>query len=246
MGRTVDGMVSDGPGVSEEGDSNLAVGDRQASKTGLPTGLVTFVMTDIQGSTRLFREVGESYPGLLATHQALLRGPFVGHGGVEVDTEGDSLFFAFPDAAEAVAACLEGQRALAAHPWPPGVEVLVRIGIHTGEAAPVGHGYVDLAVHQVARISAGAHGGQVLVSEAAADAAEGRLPGGLQPDSPGVVPAARLPGARAAVPAGSSGPSTRVPAAAADRRRRSQSAVRTGQLRGAYRGAEGSCVAACD
>ena len=95
---------------------------------------------------------------------------------MEVDTEGDSLFFAFPDAAEAVAACLEGQRALATHPWPPGVEVLVRIGVHTGEAAPLGRGYVDLAVHQVARISAGAHGGQVLVSEAAADAAEGRLP----------------------------------------------------------------------
>ena len=72
-------------------------------------------MTDIEGSTRLFRELGERYVDLLATHHALLRGAFASHGGVEVGTEGDALFFAFGDAAEAVAACLEGQRALAAH-----------------------------------------------------------------------------------------------------------------------------------
>ena len=88
-------------------------------------------MTDIEGSTRLFRELGERYVELLATHQGLLRGAFVNHGGVEVDTEGDALFFAFADAAEAVAACLEGQRALATHPWPPGVVLRVRIGLHT-------------------------------------------------------------------------------------------------------------------
>src|SRR5207302_1935669 len=95
-----------------------------------------------------------------------------------VGTEGDALFFAFSDAPGAVAACLDGQRALAAHPWPPGVEVRVRIGVHTSEARPVGHDYVDLAVHQVARISAGAHGGQVLLSEATATAVDGRLPVG--------------------------------------------------------------------
>jgi class 3 adenylate cyclase len=171
-------MVGDRLGVSEEGGSNLPVGDRQASATGLPAGVVTFVMTDIEGSTRLFRELGERYVDVLATHQALLRGSFTHHGGVEVGVEGDALFFVFADASEAVAACLEGQRALAAHPWPAGVELRVRIGMHTGEARPVRNSYVDLAVHQAARISAGAHGGQVLLSEATAAAVEGRLPVG--------------------------------------------------------------------
>lgn len=145
----------------------------------LPAGLVTFAMTDIEGSTRLFRALGERYVELLATHQTLLRGPFIDDGGVEVGTEGDALFFVFTDAAEAVAACVEGQRALAGHPWPLGSEVRVRIGLHTAEARPVGHDYVDLAVHQVARISAGAHGGQVLVSDATATAVGDRLPHGV-------------------------------------------------------------------
>jgi class 3 adenylate cyclase len=101
---------------------------------------------------------------------------FTNHGGVEVDTEGDALFFVFADASEAVAACLEAEQALAAHPWPPGVELRVRIGMHTSKTKPVGNSYVDLAVHQAARISAGAHGGQVLLSEATAIAVEGRLP----------------------------------------------------------------------
>ena len=176
MGRTLDGILGDGPGVSDGGVSNPPVGDQQASATGLPAGVVTFVMTDIEGSTRLFRELGERYVEVLATHQALLRGPFSNHGGVEAGAEGDALFFVFPDASEAVAACLEGQRALTAHPWPPGVELRVRIGMHTGEARPVQNDYVELAVHQAARISAGAHGGQVLLSQATAAAVEGRMP----------------------------------------------------------------------
>jgi predicted ATPase/class 3 adenylate cyclase len=183
VGRTPGGVVGDGPSGSDGGGSNPPLGDRRASAAPLPSGIVTFAMTDIEGSTRLFRELGERYVELLATHQALLRGPFVNHGGVEVGTEGDALFFVFADASEAVAACLEGQRALATQPWPPGAEVRVRIGLHTSEATPVGHDYVDLAVHQVARISAGAHGGQVLLSEATATAVEARLPVGA-----GLVP----------------------------------------------------------
>lgn len=171
-------MLGDEPNGSEGGGSNPTFADRQRSIAPLPAGVVTFAMTDIEGSTRLFRELGESYVELLATHQAVLRRPFIHHGGVEVGTEGDALFFVFADAAAAVAACLQGQRALATHPWPPGAEVRVRIGVHTSEAKPVGHDYVDLAVHQVARISAGAHGGQVLLSEATATAVEGRLPVG--------------------------------------------------------------------
>ncbi len=122
-------------------------------------------MTDIEGSTRLFRELGERYVEVLATHQALLRGPFTNHGGAEVGAEGTRFSSSSPTLSEAVAACLEGQRALAAHPWPPGVELRVRIGMHTGEARPVRNRYVDLAVHLAARISAGAHGGQVVLSE---------------------------------------------------------------------------------
>jgi predicted ATPase/class 3 adenylate cyclase len=178
VGRTIDGMVGDAPGGNEGSGSNPPVDDRQASATVLPSGVVTFVMTDIEGSTRLFRELGERYVDVLATHQALLRGPFTNHGGVEVGAEGDALFFVFADASEAVAACLEGQRALAAHSWPPGVELRVRIGMHTSEARLVRNVYVDLAVHQAARISAGAQGGQVLLSEATATAVEGRMPVG--------------------------------------------------------------------
>ncbi len=91
-------------------------------------------------------------------------------------TEGDSLLIAFPDAAEAIAACLEGQQALSAHRWPPGAEIQVRMGVHTGEATPIDGNYVALPIHQVARIAAGAHGGQILVSQATATAVEGRLP----------------------------------------------------------------------
>ena len=144
----------------------------------LPSGLVTFVLTDIEGSTRLFRQLGDAYPNLLAEHYELLRAAVTRHGGVEIATEGDSLLVAFPDAAEAVGACLEGQLALSAHRWPPGSHVQVRMGVHTGEATPVGDNYVALPLHQVARIAAGAHGGQVLVSQATATAAEGRLPAG--------------------------------------------------------------------
>ena len=176
MERTPDGVLGDGPSVSEADGSDATFDDRHSSAASLPSGVVTFAMTDIEGSTRLFRELGERYVELLATHQALLRGPFINHGGVEVGTEGDALFFAFADAAEAVAGCLEGQRAVASHPWPQGVEVRVRIGVHTSEATPVGQNYVDLAVHQVARISAGGHGGQILLSEATAAAVDGRLP----------------------------------------------------------------------
>ena len=185
MGQTPHGVLGDGPHINHGSGSNRPFDDPQGSATPLPSGVVTFTMTDIEGSTRLFRELGETYPELLATHQALLRGAFINHGGVEVGTEGDALFFAFADPAEAVAACLEGQRALAGHRWPPGVEVRVRMGVHTSDATPIGQNYVDLAVHRVARISAGGHGGQVVLSEATAAAVEGRLPIGASVISPG-------------------------------------------------------------
>src|SRR6476646_7609581 len=135
-------------------------------------------MSDIEGSTRLFHRFGSDYLPLLDEHRRLLREAVARHDGHEVETEGDALLLVFADAADAVAAALDGQRALAAHQWPEGGDVRVRIGLHTGPAAPVGGGYVALAVHQAARICAGAHGGQVLMSEATATSATGRLPDG--------------------------------------------------------------------
>jgi predicted ATPase/class 3 adenylate cyclase len=155
------------------------VGERAAGTArALPAGTVTFLMSDIEGSTRLFHRLGSGYVPLLAEHRRLLRDAVARHAGHEVETEGDALLLAFADAADAVAAALDGQRALAAHDWPAGGDVRVRIGLHTGEATPDGGGYVSLAVHQAARICAGAHGGQILMSEATATAAGGRLPPG--------------------------------------------------------------------
>lgn len=143
---------------------------------GLPAGLVTFVMTDIEGSTRLFRDLGEAYVDLLETHHRLLSEAFEAHGGVEVATEGDALVVAFADAAEALAGCVSGQLALEANAWPPGAAIRVRMGLHTAEAEPVGDNYVSLGLHQAARICSGAHGGQVLLSEATCDEVRHRLP----------------------------------------------------------------------
>jgi predicted ATPase/class 3 adenylate cyclase len=132
----------------------------------LPSGEVTFVVTDIEGSTRLLRKLGDEYEGVLTRHLELLRAAAEVEGGMEVDTEGDAIFLAFADAAAALRAALRAQRSLADEPWPPGVAVRVRIGVHTGAAAPSHGRYVALAVHQAARIAAAGHGGQIVLSEA--------------------------------------------------------------------------------
>src|SRR5215212_9309419 len=129
----------------------------------LPTGNVTFVMTDIEGSTRLFRDRGDEYVALLETHHDLLTQAFESHRGVEVATEGDGLVVVFDDAADAVQACLAGQVALRSHPWPSGADLRVRMGLHNAEATPKGNNYVSLGLHQAARICAGAHGGQIVL-----------------------------------------------------------------------------------
>jgi predicted ATPase/class 3 adenylate cyclase len=125
----------------------------------LPTGTVTLLFTDIEGSTRLLEELGERYTDALGEHNRLLREAFGRHGGVEIATQGDSFVVAFPRASDAVAAAAEAQRALAATP------VRVRMGIHTGEPELTAEGYVGLDVHRAARIGAAGHGGQVVVSE---------------------------------------------------------------------------------
>jgi len=121
-------------------------------------GTLTFLFTDVEGSTRLLREAPDEYAALLVTHRDVLRTAFRSHGGTEVDTQGDAFFVAFPSAGAAVAAAADAQRALAQGP------IRVRMGIHTGEAEQVGEGYVGLEVHKGARVAASAHGGQVVVS----------------------------------------------------------------------------------
>jgi YVTN family beta-propeller protein len=131
----------------------------------LPVGTVTFLFTDIEGSTRLLKQLRERYAEVLGEHQRILRETFAAHEGHEIDTQGDSFFVAFRRAKEAVAAAVEGQRRLAGHEWPDGAELRVRMGIHTGEPAAAGRRYVGLGVHRAARICAVGHGGQVLVSQ---------------------------------------------------------------------------------
>jgi WD40 repeat protein/class 3 adenylate cyclase len=132
---------------------------------GLLSGTVTFLFTDIEGSTRLLDRLGERYAEVLNDHHRLLGDVFAEHGGQVVDTQGDAFFVAFERAGGAVAAAASVQRRLEAHPWPEDASVRVRIGAHTGEPLVVGDHYVGMDVHRGARIAAAAHGGQVLVSQ---------------------------------------------------------------------------------
>jgi predicted ATPase/class 3 adenylate cyclase len=127
----------------------------------LPSGTVTFLFTDIEGSTRLLHSLGpEAYAEALSEHRRVLRAAFAEHGGVEVDTQGDAFFVAFPTAPGAVAAAVEGQAALESGP------IRVRMGLHTGTPTVAAEGYVGVDVHRGARVAALAHGGQVLLTEA--------------------------------------------------------------------------------
>jgi predicted ATPase/class 3 adenylate cyclase len=140
---------------------------------------LTFLFTDIEGSTALLRRVGDGdYAQVLAGHHAVIRWGLAGHGGREVDTQGDAFFAVFSSPRACVAAVLEMQRALEAHEWPAGERVRVRMGVHTGEASKAGTGLVGLDVHRAARVAAVAYGGQVLVSETAAGLVRDRLPPG--------------------------------------------------------------------
>ena len=132
-----------------------------------PTGTVTFLFSDIEGSSRLEREVGtDAYAAILARHRAILRSAFAGQGGDEQGTEGDSFFVVFPSATSGVRAAVDAQRGLSSEAWPDGRTVRVRIGVHTGEASHSAEGYVGIDINRTARIAAEGHGGQVLVSEA--------------------------------------------------------------------------------
>ncbi len=145
----------------------------------LPGGTVTFLFTDVEGSTRLLQELGDDYGQVVADHRRLLRGIFQAAGGSEVDTQGDAFFYSFPRARDAVRAAVEGQRGLASHEWPRGVDVRVRMGLHTGEPTVGEEGYVGLDVVRAARICSAGHGGQILVSETTRALLGNHLPDGV-------------------------------------------------------------------
>jgi class 3 adenylate cyclase len=126
----------------------------------LPTGVVTLLFTDVEGSTKLLREIGDGYAEALHEHRRVLRSAVAAHHGVEVDTQGDAFFVAFARASDAVGAVVDAQRGLAGGP------IRVRMGLHTGEPRLTEEGYVGLDVHKGARIAAVGHGGQVLLSQA--------------------------------------------------------------------------------
>jgi len=146
-----------------------------------PTGTVTLLFCDIEGSTRLLQHLGGAdYAHVLGVQRRLLRTAFQAWDGMEVDTTGDGCFTVFKHAASAVAAAVDAQRALAAYPWPRGVQVRVRMGLHTGEPGLFAEGYVGLDVHRAARICAAAQGGQILLSQATRTLVEHALPAGMR------------------------------------------------------------------
>ncbi len=145
----------------------------------LPVGTITFLFTDIEGSTHLLQQLEDKYAEVLGEQQTLLRAIFDRHGGRVVDTQGDSFFVAFARAVDAIQAAVEAQRALAAHAWTDGVAVRVRMGLHTGEPTVSGERYIGIDVHRAARIGAAGHGGQVLLSQTTRDLVETELPEGV-------------------------------------------------------------------
>jgi class 3 adenylate cyclase len=148
-------------------------------QTNLPGGTVTFLFTDIEGSTQLLKQLRDHYTSLLADHHQIIREAICHWYGREVDNQGDSFFAAFPKATEAVAAVVDIQHALSDHAWPEGVPVRVRMGLHTGEPWLVEQGYVGMDVHRAARIGHVGHGGQVLLSETATALVLDELPEGV-------------------------------------------------------------------
>lgn len=143
--------------------------------TTFPTGTVTFLFTDIEGSTRLVQSLGEDFHRVLDDHHMLMRAAIAEAGGVEVSTEGDAFFVVFTSAPAAVRAAVEMQRALGAYAWPGDVTIAVRMGLHTGEGNRAGDNYAGLDVNRAARIASAAHGGQILLSAATKALVDGAI-----------------------------------------------------------------------
>jgi class 3 adenylate cyclase len=147
--------------------------------TTLPGGTVTFLFTDIEGSTRLLQELGDAYADVVRDHRGLLREHLGAQGGTEVDTQGDAFFYSFSRARDAVAGAVGAQRALADHDWPKGAQVKVRMGLHTGEPSVGEEGYLGMDVVRAARICSAGHGSQILLSETTRALLGNDLPAGV-------------------------------------------------------------------
>ncbi len=147
----------------------------------LPTGTVTFLFTDIEGSTRLLQSMGDARAAeVFAEHRQLLREAFANHRAQELETQGDGLLLAFPSARDAVHAAVHGQRAINVHNWPDGITIRVRMGLHTGEPTSGGGALYGLGLHRAARICGAGWGGQVLLSHTTADLIANDLPDGVR------------------------------------------------------------------
>ncbi|MFV2063893.1 MAG: adenylate/guanylate cyclase domain-containing protein [Chloroflexota bacterium] len=152
---------------------------QRAGRIDLPTGTVTFLFTDIEGSTRLSRSLGDGFAAVIDRHHAIMRDAFAACGGVVVSTEGDAFFAVFIDPVQAVVGTINAQRALAAESWPEGVQLRVRMGLHTGAGRRGGDDYAGIDVNRAARVSNAGHGGQVLLSGVTATLVADRLPDGV-------------------------------------------------------------------
>jgi class 3 adenylate cyclase len=146
----------------------------------LPGGTVTFLFSDIEGSTRLLEQLGDRYQDVHRDHRRILREQLSEAGGREIDTQGDAFFFSFTRARDAVAGAVAGQRALAEHEWPEGAEVKVRMGLHTGEPTVGEEGYLGMDVVRAARICSAGHGGQILLSETTRALVGNNVPEGVE------------------------------------------------------------------
>lgn len=154
----------------------------------LPGGTVTFLFSDIEGSTRLLERLGDGYADLDRDHRRILREELGRAAGREVDTQGDAFFFSFTRAKDAVRGAVGAQRALAAHPWSDGVDVRVRMGLHTGEPTVGEEGYLGMDVVRAARICSAGHGGQILLSETTRVLIGNEVPEGVEIHDLGQTP----------------------------------------------------------
>jgi predicted ATPase/class 3 adenylate cyclase len=164
--------------ASRDGGNTCLGGWSQVDPAWSAAQTLTFLFTDIEGSTAMLQRLGGSYAEVLVGHHEIIRSGLAAHHGREVDTQGDAFFAVFAAPSACVAAAVEMQRALSAHHWPADYPVRVRMGIHSGEAAQTPVGLVGLEVHRAARIAAVAHGGQIVLSAAAAALLSGSLPAG--------------------------------------------------------------------
>lgn len=145
----------------------------------LPGGTVTFLFSDIEGSTRLLEQLGDRYEDVDRDHRRILRQWLGEAGGLEIDNQGDAFFFSFQRAKDAVAGAVAAQRQLATNAWPQGVDVRIRMGLHTGEPTVGAEGYLGMDVVRAARICSAGHGGQILLSETTRALVGNNVPDGV-------------------------------------------------------------------